>query len=111
MPARNLISRAGEVTRGASWKWSVGFGETLCTGICVFDVPFDLTVSACLRRVADLGAAGKAPVVSPGGACGRRFAPHTTDQVDAYLDGSPHCGWFSDASIQQHGRATSVLEP
>ena len=86
-------------------------GETLCRGIYDFNKPFNVTISASLRMVADLGDPDKILAVLPGGIAGRQFDPHTTDQIKPFMDGEKVYWWFSDGAIKEHTRNTLILNP
>lgn len=88
-----------------------GSGETLCRGIYDFNDPFNVTISASLRMVVDLGDNEKVLAVLPGGVSGRLFDPHTTDQIKAFIHGDKVYWWFSDTAIQAHSKTTLVLNP
>ncbi len=88
-----------------------GSGHTLHRGIYDFSKPFDVTVSASLRMVADLGDTEKVLAVLPGGVTGRVFHPHYKDQVDDFINGTKRFWWFSDAAIDAHTQDTLTLTP
>jgi len=88
-----------------------GSGETLCCGMYDFNDPFNVTISASLRMVADLGDDDKVLAVLPGGVSGRLFDPHTKDQIKAFMHGNKVYWWFSDTAIQEHSTTTLVLSP
>jgi len=88
-----------------------GSGETLCCGMYDFNDPFNVTISASLRMVADLGDDDKVLAVLPGGVSGRLFDPHTKDQIKAFMHGNKVYWWFSDTAIQEHSKTTLVLSP
>jgi penicillin amidase len=88
-----------------------GSGETLCRGIYEFDDPYNVTISASLRMVADLGDDDKVLAVLPGGVCGRVFNTHTKDQIKAFLSGEKAYWWFSDKAIKGHTATTLMLTP
>ena len=88
-----------------------GSGETLRRNIYAFDKPYDVTISASLRMVADLADDDKVLAVMPGGVSGRIFHPHATDQIEPFMTGEKQCWWFSDRAIQAHTRSTLVLVP
>jgi len=88
-----------------------GSGETLCRGMYDFNDPFNVTISASLRMVADLGDDDKVLAVLPGGVSGRLFDPHTKDQIKAFMHGNKVYWWFSDTAIQEHSTTTLVLNP
>ena len=90
---------------------ALGSCETLGRGIYAFDKPFDVVVFASLRMVADLADTDKVTAVLPGGVAGRLFDSHTTDQIEAFINGDKLYWWFSDSAIEQHARHTLVLEP
>jgi penicillin amidase len=88
-----------------------GSQETLYRAGYDYTKPFDVTVSASLRMVADLGDPDKILAVLPGGVSGRIFDPHNTDQVGAFMSGEVRYWWFSDGKIRQNARATMRLLP
>jgi penicillin amidase len=88
-----------------------GSGETLGRGIYGFNDPFDVTVFATLRMVADLADPDKVLAVLPGGVSGRLFDKHSKDQVEPFINGDQVCWWFSDAAIKAHSRIPLVLKP
>ena len=90
---------------------AAGSVATLHRGMYQFDTPFDVTVSANLRMVADLNDPHKVLAVLEGGVAGRVFHPHAHDQVKAFLDGQKRFWWFSDAQIQAHARSELALNP
>jgi penicillin amidase len=90
---------------------AIGSCETLGRGIYAFNKPFDVVVFASLRMVADLSDTDKVLAVLPGGVAGRLFDPHTTDQIESYINGDKVYWWFSDDAIKEHSRHSLVLEP
>jgi penicillin amidase len=107
------IRRSGP---GAKWLGggshpAPGSGQTLYRGIYDFNEPYNVTVSASMRMVADLGDPDKILAVLPGGVTGRQFDPHTTDQVKSFMDGSKVYWWFSDKAIREHTHHTLTLSP
>ncbi len=104
-------SGAGKQWLGGGSHPASGSGETLYRGIYDFSQPFEVTVSASLRMVADLADPDKILAVLPGGVAGRQFDPHTTDQVKAFMDGSKLYWWFSDQAIKEHTQHTLTLSP
>ena len=88
-----------------------GSGETLCRGIYDYQDPFQVTVSASLRMVADLADRDKVLAVLPGGVTARVFNRHTTDQLPAFMNGDKMFWWFSDQAINEHGQSTLALVP
>jgi len=137
MAAADLKKRMG--SNPAGWQWGKvhriefvspirreGFGksllgggsyaeggscETLQRGIYAFDKPFDVKIFASLRMVADLADPDKVMAVLPGGVAGRILDSHTTDQIEAFMNGDKRYWWFSDRAIRQHCRHTLVLKP
>ena len=61
--------------------------------------------------VADLADPDKILAVLPGGVAGRQFDPHTTDQVQSFMDGSKVHWWFSDKAIKEHTEHKLTLSP
>ena len=84
---------------------------TIYRGIYDFDQPYTVKISAALRMVADLADPDKILAVLPGGVTGRQFDPHTTDQVQAFMDGSKRYWWFSEKAIREHTEHTLELHP
>ena len=107
------IMRSGpgkELLGGGSHPAS-GSGETLYRGMYDFNKPFNVTISASLRMVADLGDQDKILAVLPGGIAGRQFDPHTTDQIKPFMGGEKVYWWFSDEAIKEHTKNTLTLNP
>lgn len=90
---------------------ALGSGETLGRGIYGFNDPFDVTIFASLRMVADLGDPDKVLAVLAGGVSGRLFDKHGKDQIEPFINGNKVYWWFSDAAIKAHSRNTLVLKP
>jgi penicillin amidase len=88
-----------------------GSGETLCRAIYDYKDPFQVTVSASLRMVADLADRDKVLAVLPGGVTARVFNRHTTDQLPAFMNGDQVYWWFSDQAINEHCQNTLTLAP
>lgn len=88
-----------------------GSCETLYRALFRYSDPFDVEIPASLRMVADLGDGEKVLAVLPGGVCGRLFEKHTTDQIEAYMNGDKLFWWFSDEMIQKHKQYSYVLRP
>jgi penicillin amidase len=88
-----------------------GSGETLGRGLYGFNDPFDVTVFATLRMVADLADPDKVLAVLPGGVSGRLFDKHSKDQIEPFINGNQVYWWFSDAAIKAHSRTLLVLKP
>ena len=88
-----------------------GSAATLYRGIYDFSKPYKITVSASLRMVADLADPDKILAVLPGGVAGRQFDPHTTDQVQSFMDGNKVYWWFSDKAIKEHTKHELTLSP
>ena len=59
----------------------------------------------------DLADPDKILAVLPGGVAGRQFDPHTTDQVESYMNGDKVYWWFSDKAIKEHTQHTLTLSP
>jgi penicillin amidase len=107
------IRRSGP---GAEWLGggfhpAPGSGETLYRGIYEFAKPYKITIPASMRMVADLADPDKILAVLPGGVSGRQFDPHTTDQVESYMNGDKVYWWFSDKAIKEHTQHTLTLSP
>ncbi|MFP4037369.1 MAG: penicillin acylase family protein, partial [Desulfobacteraceae bacterium] len=88
-----------------------GSVETLCRGMYDFNEPFEVTISASLRMVADLSDTDKIRAVLPGGVAGRLFHPHAKDQIPAFMSGEPVYWWFSDRAIEEHETSRLLLKP
>ncbi|MBW2206758.1 MAG: penicillin acylase family protein [Deltaproteobacteria bacterium] len=88
-----------------------GSGETLYAAKPSYKSPFDVTVTASLRMVVDLGDNDKVLAVLPGGTTARLFVPHTTDQIEAFMNGEKLYWWFSDNAIEKHAKTTLTLNP
>jgi penicillin amidase len=88
-----------------------GSVETLYRGIYDYGRPFEVTIAATIRMVADLNDPDKVRAVLPGGVAGRLFHRHSTDQIPAFMDGEPTYWWFSDAQIQAHAQTALDLVP
>jgi penicillin amidase len=104
-------SGAGKDSLGGGSHPAAGSGETLYRGIYDFNLPFKITVSAALRMVVDMDDPDKILAVLPGGVAGRQFDPHTTDQVEPFMNGDKLYWWFSDRAIKEHTRHTLTLKP
>jgi penicillin amidase len=88
-----------------------GSQETLLRARFDYNNPFDVTVSAALRMVADLGDPDKVLAVLPGGASGRQFDPHHQDQIGPFMRGEKRYWWFSDQKIREHAVEKMRLVP
>jgi penicillin amidase len=88
-----------------------GSVETLCRGMYDFNNPYEVTIPASLRMVADLSDEDRVMAVLPGGVSGRMFDSHTTDQIKAFVKGEKTYWWFSDKTIQGHARNKLTLTP
>ena len=88
-----------------------GSGETLYRGIYNSSDPYNVTIPAALRMVADLGDKDKVLAVLPGGVSGRLFDPHNKDQIEAYMNGNKMYWWFSDNAIKEHAQHLLKLSP
>lgn len=88
-----------------------GSGETLNRAGYAFGSPYDAKFIDSLRFVADLSDPDKIWSVLSGGASGRQFDPHLSDQVDPWLSGEPRYLWFSDAAIAADARSELLLTP
>ena len=104
-------SGAGKDLLGGGSHPASGSGATLYRGMYDFSKPYKVTVSATLRMVADLADPDKILAVLPGGVAGRQFDPHTTDQVQSFMDGNKVYWWFSDKAIKEHTQHTLMLSP
>jgi penicillin amidase len=104
-------SGAGKDFLGGGPHPAAGSTETLYRGIYHFSRPFKVEVSASLRMVVDMADPDKILAVLPGGVSGRQFDPHTTDQVEPFMNGDILYWWFSDNAIKAHTRHTLILKP
>jgi penicillin amidase len=104
-------SGAGKDLLGGGSYPASGSGATLYRGLYGFSEDYKVTVSASLRMVADLADSDKILAVLPGGVAGRQFDPHTTDQVQSFMDGTKVYWWFSDKAIKEHTKHTLTLSP
>jgi penicillin amidase len=102
---------AGQDLLGGGSYPAAGSGATLYRGLYDFSKPYKVTVSASLRMVVDLADPDKIQAVLPGGVTGRQFDPHTTDQVQSFMDGHKRYWWFSDKAIKEHTQHTLTLSP
>ena len=104
-------SGAGKEWLGGGSHAALGSGETLYRGIYDFSQPYKVKASATLRMVADFADPDKILAVLPGGVTGRQFDPHTTDQVESFMNGNKVYWWFSDNAIKEHTKHTLTLKP
>jgi penicillin amidase len=88
-----------------------GSQETLYRASYDFNRPYDVTISASMRMVADLGDSDKVLAVLPGGVSGRQFTGHYRDQVKPFMDGEKRYWWFSDREIAKHAQTEQTLVP
>jgi len=88
-----------------------GSQETLYRASYDFNKPYDVTVLASLRMVADLGDPDKIMAVLPGGTSARVFNPHYKDQVEPFMNGEVLYWWFSDKAIREHAKTKLLLIP
>ncbi len=88
-----------------------GSAETIYRARFAPDKPFDVTISAALRMVVDMSDPDKIMAVLPGGAVGRQFNKHQTDQVPAFMDGQVLYWWFSDNAIEKNTKHSLQLKP
>lgn len=88
-----------------------GSQETLLRARFDYNKPYDVTVSASLRMVADLGDPDKVLAVLPGGVSGRQFDHHHQDQVGPFMSGEKRYWWFSDQKIREHATEKLRLVP
>jgi penicillin amidase len=61
--------------------------------------------------VVDLADNDKVLAVLPGGTAARLFDPHTTDQIEAFMNGEKLYWWFSDKAIKDHAKTRLSLNP
>ena len=88
-----------------------GSGETLYRASYVPGEPENVTLTASLRMVADLGDKDKIAAVLPGGVSGRQFTRHFDDQAESFLKGDKLYWWFSDKKIAEHKKTEQTLSP
>lgn len=88
-----------------------GSGDTLCRAKSPYGDLSKVKLMASLRMVADLGDTDKVLAVLPGGVTGRQFNPHTTDQIEPFIDGKMVYWWFSDKAIAAHAKHQLTLRP
>jgi penicillin G amidase len=88
-----------------------GSQETLYRASYDLLKPYDVTLSASLRMVADLGDPDKILAVLPGGVSGRLFDPHYKDQIAPFMNGEVRYWWFSDKEIREYAREKMRLAP
>ena len=105
------LSGVGKEFLGGGSHPAAGSGETLYRGIYDFSAPFNIKISAALRLVVDMADPDKILAVLPGGVSGRQFDPHTTDQIEPFMNGEKLYWWFSDKAIKEHTRHTLILKP
>ena len=87
-----------------------GSGETLLRALYPYDEPFNSKWFASLRMTADLNDGEKVRAVLPGGAVGRTFSPHLSDQLESWTqDDAETYWWFSDEAIEAHAVSTLTL--
>ncbi len=109
----NPVGREGLLKKllGAGSRPVPGSGETLNSGTYNFSSPYTSRVFASLRMVADLADRDKVAFVIPGGASGRAFDSHNSDQIKSYLNGDKLYLWLSDEMIIKHTEHTLILKP
>jgi penicillin amidase len=88
-----------------------GSQETLSRAAYDYNRPYDVSLSASLRMVMDLGDPDKVLAVLPGGVSGRLFDPHSKDQVEPFMNGEVRSWWFSDRKIRENARTIQLLLP
>jgi len=96
---------------GAGTHPMAGSQETLYRASYDFNRPYDVTISASLRMVVDLGDNDKILAVLPGGVSGRQFTGHYRDQVAPFMNGEKRYWWFSDREIASHAKTEQRLAP
>ena len=101
----------GKLWLGGGAHPAAGSGDTLRRARYEYFQPSKIHISATLRMVVDLGDSEKVLAVLPGGVGGRLFDPHTTDQIESFLNGEKVYWWFSDAQIEAHKRHELTLYP
>jgi penicillin G amidase len=104
--------------KGAAKRWlgggshpAQGSGDTLSRAKPASEDLTEVSLMASLRMVADLGDPDKVLAVLPGGVTGRQFHPHTTDQIEPFIDGDLVYWWFSDKAIRDNARHELILNP
>ena len=88
-----------------------GSQETLNRAAHDYNRSYDVSLSASLRMVMDLGDPDKVLAVLPGGVSGRLFDPHIKDQVEPFMNGEVRSWWFSDRKIRENARTIQHLLP
>jgi penicillin amidase len=109
----NPVRRSGfaSLWLGGGAHPAAGSGDTLRRARYEYYRPSRIHVSASLRMVADLADPHKVLAVLPGGVTGRLFDPHTTDQIEPFLNGEKTYWWFSDEQIEAHKHHELSLVP
>ncbi len=109
----NPIRRSGfgKLLLGSGPHPMGGSPQTLYLARYDYYDPFDVTLLAAMRMVADLGDDDKVLAVLPGGVTGRTFDPHMKDQVEPYMRGDKVYWWLSDKAIKEHTKNTLLLNP
>lgn len=101
----------GRLTGNRSLPMS-GSGETLMRALYPYHQPFTPQWAASLRMTADLNDPDKIRAVLPGGAVGRTFSAHLSDQTDDWMREDPAVyWWFSDEAINADARSELLLQP
>lgn len=101
----------GKTLVGGGSHPAPGSIEVLYRGYYKYNEPYDVTVSAALRMVADLSDEDKVLAVLPGGVAGRIFHPHAKDQIKSFMNGEKRYWWFSDDAIENHTKSVLWLTP
>jgi penicillin G amidase len=88
-----------------------GDGDTLQRGAFSHAKPYDVTVNAAMRMVADLSDDCSVLGSVTTGVSGRFTSPHYRNQIDAYLSGEGLRWWLCDAEIEAHRKHELFLLP
>jgi len=101
----------GKGLLGGGTHPAAGSVEALYRGRYEYNDSYQVSVSAVLRMVADLGDDDKVLAVIAGGVAGRMFHPHATDQIEAFMNGEKRYWWFSESKINEHAQSVLRLQP
>jgi penicillin amidase len=97
------------VNRGG---WQVGGGGSAVNATAwEAALGYEVTAAPSMRMVVDLGDLDRSRWVNLGGASGHAFHPHSTDQVDLFVEGETLRWPFTPAAVDAAGSETLTLEP
>ncbi len=88
-----------------------GSQETLYRASYDFNRPYDVTVSASLRMVADLGDSDKVLAVLPAASPDASSPAITGTRSTPFMNGEKRYWWFSDREIANHAKTEQTLSP